>query len=117
MGIRIKDGSLAPAFGIFASKGAANALMKVTAILQKDYEIVKAWLTTESPVKKPVRAFVRECMPVLRQAANGYALITPENLILAAFLVEAGYARAENDYDGIRIWPTQSGHKLLIKNP
>ncbi len=45
--------------------------------------------------------------------AGGSLIVVAESLLSAAWLIEAGYARAENDYDGPRIMLNDSGNKLI----
>jgi hypothetical protein len=47
--------------------------------------------------------------------SDGGAIVVADDLIAAGWLIEAGYAQAEDDYEGPRIWLTASGKKEAIK--
>jgi len=45
----------------------------------------------------------------------GRRIVCAEDLIAAGWLIEAGYAVAEDDYEGPVIWLTKSGKNLAEK--
>jgi len=48
-------------------------------------------------------------------ASEGGLTVLADDLIAAGWLIEAGYARAEDDYEGPRIWLTPAGRKEANK--
>ena len=51
----------------------------------------------------------------LNRVANEGMTVLADDLIAAGWLIEAGYAKAEDDYEGPRITLTKAGQKLLEK--
>lgn len=60
------------------------------------------------------KIFHHEYLQRLAHVESG-AIVGADDLIAAGWLIEAGYARAEDDYEGPRIWLTNSGRKEAAK--
>lgn len=48
-------------------------------------------------------------------SADSGLIVTADDLIAAGWLIEASYAKAEDDYEGPRITLTKAGQKLISK--
>ena len=68
---------------------------------------------------RPKPAMLAACLPLLQNIrdCDGSFGVFADNLIEAGMAVEAGYARAENDYEGPRLFLTEAGKKAIAKKP
>lgn len=66
---------------------------------------------------RPKPAMLVACLPLLQtmKDCGGSFGVFADNLIEAGMAVEAGYARAENDYEGPRLFLTEAGKKVIAK--
>lgn len=65
---------------------------------------------------RPKPAMLVACLPLLQTLKDyGSFGVYADNLIEAGMAIEAGYARAENDYEGPRLFLTEAGEKALAK--
>lgn len=65
---------------------------------------------------RPKPAMLIACLPLLETIRDcGSFGVYADNLIEAGMAVEAGYARAENDYEGPRLFLTEAGAKAVAK--